>query len=423
MINKETVATQSSDEDVVLSVRNVSKRFCRDLKRSLSYGIQDVFSELLGIRKEAEKLRPKEFWALNDVSFDLRKGEAVGLIGKNGSGKSTVLRVIAGLIKPDKGSVEINGLVAPLIALGAGFNPILTGRENVYANMSILGLSKEKIDNQFDKVLDFAEIGDAIDSPLQSYSSGMAARLGFACAIHAEPDILLIDEVLAVGDARFRAKCHRKLNDLRKQGVSFILVTHNSQTILNICDTAVYLSRGNLVAAGNTESVMKLYEDELFFNGAPKEVGRVDLPEKKEEDSSGIDILSLFFRDGDGNIVESPTSGMRAYFCAECKAHKNATNIGLSFAIREIAGEGDITLLLSSFNDNKSFEVSPGIFELQIEMPYLCLKPGSYTMKVFIKDGALGTLDFVEPFNFTVGSKESMSYCLFYQPRDWKIKQ
>ena len=157
-----------NDSDVVLSVKGVSKKFCRDLKRSLLYGTQDIASECLGIRSNKQKeLRKHEFWALQDVSFELRRGEALGLIGKNGSGKSTLLRIIAGLIRPDQGEVMVNGRVAPLIALGAGFNPILTGRENIYANMSILGLTKEEIDERFDEVVEFAEIGEAIDSPIQ----------------------------------------------------------------------------------------------------------------------------------------------------------------------------------------------------------------------------------------------------------------
>ncbi|MEC4816626.1 MAG: ABC transporter ATP-binding protein, partial [Scytonema sp. PMC 1069.18] len=219
---------QDSESDIVLSVHGVSKKFCRNLKRSLLYGVRDITSELLGLREKNDELRPKEFWALKDISFQLRRGEALALVGKNGSGKTTLLRIIAGLIKPDTGFVEINGRVAPLIALGAGFNPVLTGRENIYANMAILGLSNKEIDKRFDEVVEFAEIEDAIDAPVQSYSSGMAARLGFSCAIHTEPEILLIDEVLAVGDVKFRLKCSRKLSQLQNYGTSFILVSHNS---------------------------------------------------------------------------------------------------------------------------------------------------------------------------------------------------
>ncbi len=254
-ITKPEVPEKPPDSEVVLSVQGVSKKFCRDLKRSLFYGVQDIANELLGIREKSEKLRKKEFWALKNVSFEVRRGEALGLVGPNGSGKTTLMRIIAGLIRPDTGSVEIQGRIAPLIALGAGFNPILTGRENIYANMSILGLSKREIERRFDAVVEFAEIEDAIDAPVQTYSSGMRSRLGFASAIHTEPDILLIDEVLAVGDSRFRGKCFRRLHELREQGTSFILVSHNLHSILSVCSSAVYLKTGEFIGVGDAALV------------------------------------------------------------------------------------------------------------------------------------------------------------------------
>ncbi|MGH8614301.1 MAG: ABC transporter ATP-binding protein, partial [Gammaproteobacteria bacterium] len=173
--------------DVLVSVKNVSKKFSRSLRLSLAYGAHDILRELTGTPRCSSELRKAEFWALKDISFEVRRGAGVGLIGPNGSGKTTLLRLLSGLIKPDEGEIRILGRVAPLIALGAGFNPVLGGRENVYTNMAMLGLSHSEIEARFDDVLDFAEIGDAIDAPLQTYSSGMAARLGFACAIHTTP--------------------------------------------------------------------------------------------------------------------------------------------------------------------------------------------------------------------------------------------
>jgi ABC-type polysaccharide/polyol phosphate transport system ATPase subunit len=223
------VAATPTESEVVLSVEHLSKKYCRHLKRSLFYAFQDIAAELFARGRMSHVLRTGEFWALHDLSFQLRRGQALGLVGANGAGKTTLLRLISGLIRPDTGSIRIKGRVAPLIALGAGFNPILTGRENVYVNMSILGLSRQDIDDRFQDVLNFAEIGDAIDAPVRTYSSGMAARLGFACAIHTEPDILLVDEVLAVGDIKFRAKCYRQLAQLREKGTSFVLVSHAPQ--------------------------------------------------------------------------------------------------------------------------------------------------------------------------------------------------
>jgi len=194
--------------ETLIRVENVSKKFCRSLKKSLWYGMRDLSKEVLGRRHGGDgELRPDEFWSVNDVSFELKRGECLGLIGPNGAGKSTLLKMLNGLIKPDQGRIEMRGRVGALIELGAGFNPILSGRENIYVNGSVLGLAKEEIDQKLDEIIEFSELDEFIDSPVQNYSSGMKVRLGFAVAAHMKPDILLIDEVLAVGDIGFRTKC------------------------------------------------------------------------------------------------------------------------------------------------------------------------------------------------------------------------
>jgi lipopolysaccharide transport system ATP-binding protein len=411
----------SQDQEIVLSINAVSKKFCRDLKRSMMYGVHDITAEILGLRQQNENLREKEFWALNDVSFQLRRGEALGLIGKNGSGKSTLLRLIAGLIRPDTGSIEVNGKVAPLIALGAGFNPILTGRENIYANMSILGLSKKEIEERFDQVVEFSEIGDAIDAPVQGYSSGMAARLGFSSAIHTEPDILLIDEVLAVGDIKFKAKCQRRLADLRRKGTSFVLVSHQPHAILNVCSSAIYLSKGRLIASGDTYSIMNKYEEDLFVGEMKQTQNVMYLPEKDVTESTGVDIAYLFFRDIDGNIFETPITGEPCTLCVGYDSKIKVENAGLNFGIQDVGGEGDQVLRLSSFQDNELLTILPGKHEIQVHMPYLGIKPGQYMMTANIRRDSLYVFDVVESFRFSVVAKHTMSYCLFYQPRTWKV--
>ncbi len=417
------IAVQPENTEVVISAENVSKKFCRDLKRSLIYGLQDIATELVGGHRRSEVARPDEFWALKDVSFQLRRGEALGLIGSNGAGKSTLLRIVSGLIKPDTGSVKIKGRVAPLIALGAGFNPILTGRENIYANMSILGLSTKDIESRFQAVVDFAEIWDAIDAPIQTYSSGMAARLGFACAIHTQPEILLIDEVLAVGDIKFKAKCYRKLHELREKGTSFILVNHNPQAILNVCDSAIYLLKGELIISGKTEKIIEKYEEDLFMDGTKKTSDVMYIPEKSASESFGLDIVSLFFRNPDGKIIESLKSGESVYFCVGFKAHKHVDNVTLHLKITQLGGEGgtDTVLFLSGENDQKFFEILPGKHEIQLQMPYLGLVPGTYTMSIKLKQSSIYTFDVFESFRFIVKSDGKMSQCRFYQPRLWKL--
>jgi len=418
-INQEiSEESQINNSEVVLSVNGVSKKFCRDLKRSLLYGVQDIASEVLGLREKSENLRSKEFWALQDVIFQLRRGESIGLVGKNGSGKSTLLRIIAGLIKPDTGLVEINGRVAPLIALGAGFNPILTGRENIYANMSILGLSKKESDERFDAVVKFAEIGDAIDSPVQTYSSGMGARLGFSCAIHTEPDILLIDEVLAVGDIRFRIKCYQRLADLREAGTAFILVSHNPISILSICDSAVYLSQGKLLMTGTAQEVTSQYEKDLAINTVVQSSGELNLPERDQ--ISGLQITSVSFRDNEDNTLEMLTSGESTKLQIICKAYEDLSDVTVSVIATNLSKEKSRVLFLESERDGKLFNLASGELSIQLQMPYCCFKPGSYSLNVTIKNGKhRNILDIVNSFFFNVKSNQNMSECQFYQPRIW----
>ena len=208
-----------------------------------------------------------EFWAVRDVSLEVRRGECVGLIGPNGAGKTTLLKMLNGLIKPDVGRIAMRGRVGALIALGAGFNPILTGRENIFVNGSVLGMKQAEIAKRFDDIVDFADLHEFIDAPVQSYSSGMAVRLGFAVASTLNPDILLVDEVLAVGDYRFSLKCFRRISELLQQGTSVVLVSHQMQTVVNFCTRAVLMSGGQVAARGETEEMVRRYKELLDTDG------------------------------------------------------------------------------------------------------------------------------------------------------------
>lgn len=246
--------------DTLIKVDNVSKKFCRSLKRSLWYGMRDLGRELAGRPHGGEgHLRPDEFWAVKDVSFEVKRGECLGLIGRNGAGKTTLLKMLNGLIKPDAGRIEMRGRVGALIALGAGFNPILTGRENIYVNAAVLGLSKREIDAKFDEIVAFAELEELIDSPVQSYSSGMVVRLGFAIAAKTEPEVLLLDEVLAVGDAIFQVKCINRIRELQRNGVATILVSHNMTDIMRYTDTGIYIQAARIRTGGAIRDVVNAY--------------------------------------------------------------------------------------------------------------------------------------------------------------------
>jgi len=233
--------------DVAISVDHVSKLYRKQNQRTF----KELIPALFGGQKVAET-----FWALDDVSFEVKKGETIGIIGPNGSGKSTLLKLIAGVTKPTKGEIKVNGRIAPLIELGAGFHPELTGRENVYLNGVILGLTRAQIDEKFDEIVDFAELWEFIDQPVKHYSSGMYLRLAFAVAVHTDPEILLVDEILAVGDASFQEKCRRRMEDFKKKDVSIVFVSHSNESIREICDSAVLLRSGSLITKGSASDVL-----------------------------------------------------------------------------------------------------------------------------------------------------------------------
>ena len=186
------------NDNISIKVENISKKYCKSLKRSMLYGVKDIARNTIGLSSHSDKLRKGEFWALDNVSFEAKKGETFGIIGPNGSGKTTLLKLLNGIFWPDKGKISVKGNVGALIEVGAGFHPLLTGRENIYINAAILGMTKEETDKKFDVIVEFADIGDFLDVPVKHYSSGMFVRLGFAVAVHCEPDILLVDEVFAV---------------------------------------------------------------------------------------------------------------------------------------------------------------------------------------------------------------------------------
>jgi len=206
------------------------------------------------------KIRYEEFWALKDVSFEVKKGEVLGIIGHNGAGKSTLLKVISGILKPTAGSVQVNGVVAPMLELGSGFDFDLTGRENVFLNGAILGYSEQFLKDRYEEIVDFSELGQFIDIPLRNYSSGMVARLAFSVATVVQPDILIVDEVLSVGDAAFQEKSKKRMLELMGGGTTVLFVSHSLEQIREMCSQAVWLDHGVVIMSGNTADVCDAYE-------------------------------------------------------------------------------------------------------------------------------------------------------------------
>jgi len=291
----------------VIEFRHVSKRFKLNPFRARSF--MDIFVNRR-LRANAE-----EFWALKDVSFEIAPGETVGVIGTNGAGKSTVLKLVNRIVEPTSGRVSTHGHVAGLLELGAGFHPDLSGRENILLNASVLGIPRQVVKRQMDDIIDFADIGSFIDVPVRNYSSGMAMRLGFAITTTLEPEILLIDEILAVGDHSFQRKCLNRLDALRDQGVTILFVSHSLDQVQRLCRRAIWMARGEIRADGDAESVIGMYLDAEN----PSEVQRF-LP-RVRMDSEGstrwgtfqAEITTIEFLDRDGQPRSSFTSG--DYFC------------------------------------------------------------------------------------------------------------
>lgn len=356
--------------DILISAEHVSKKFCRDLKRSLWYGVKDIAGALTGRSKSIEGLRSGEFWSVNDISFELKRGECLGLIGPNGAGKSTLLKMLNGLIKPDKGQIRIRGRVGALIELGAGFNPILTGRENIYINGAVLGFSKEEINRKLDSIIDFSELQDFIETPVQNYSSGMKVRLGFAIAAQMEPDVLLIDEVLAVGDIGFRAKCFNAINNLMER-TAVIFVTHAMPQVSRICSDVMVLSHGKSAYKGKDvpngiDQYYKHFESEKQRVGGS---GRATIHSVELECNSSRNVETVEYMDELRVHIDSTIDG----------AIKNP-NVSLVVINQELQNVAQC----SSFMNGNVFNNLGERSTISLSMGRINLNPGKYTIEITI---------------------------------------
>lgn len=245
---------QTSDIDI--NAHHISMRF------RLANEKVDSLKELV-VRRWKKKLSYNDFYALRDISFEIKRGERVGIIGHNGAGKSTLLKIISGVIKPSEGEIEVNGSLAPLLELGAGFDPELTGAENIFLNGAILGKSKEFLESKYDEIVSFSELGDFIHTPVKNYSSGMRARLGFSIATQVDPDILIVDEILGVGDQGFKQKSSEAMLNMMKSGKTVVVVSHSLKQVRELTEKVIWLHKGEIREIGDTSSVCKMYEEHL----------------------------------------------------------------------------------------------------------------------------------------------------------------
>ena len=353
----------------VITAENLSKRYQRGMAATNSLLRDSLALALRAPLKLFRRERKEAFWALKDVSLEVREGEVLGLIGRNGSGKTTLLKILSRITRPTEGWAEIRGRVGSLLEVGTGFHPELTGRENTYLSGAILGMAKQEITRKFDEIVSFAELEKFIDTPVKHYSSGMYVRLAFAVAAHLEPEILLVDEVLAVGDIRFQKKCLGKMGDVARAGRTVILVSHQLNQIRRLCNRVVWLDNGGRRQTGPTTEVVSAYEADM---ASPDRASY----ERSDHQKHGTRFLSWALLDGSENSPHSFSSSgpVRVRFLLKVHApvHHGHHGITLYNAERQIVwGWGA---------DDLDFE--PGLVELIYEFPYFPLRPGAYSWQL-----------------------------------------
>ena len=366
-------------EDVLIQVENVSKKFCRSLKRALWYGVRDVATEFM-CRSGHDQLRRGEFWAVNDVSFAVRRGECLGLIGSNGAGKSTLLRMVHGLIKPDRGRITVRGRVGGLIALGAGFNPILTGRENIYTNAAVLGVNKSVVDARFDEIVEFSEIGDAIDAPVQTYSSGMQVRLGFAvAAVLIKPDVLLLDEVLAVGDIGFTIKCLNTVRELASDS-AVVFVSHNMQFISSFCNRILVLQEGKVDCDADDIAIgLDAYLKGFPLRTQTSGTGEASIRDVKLRPDTQPDETADECQVAHGGSLE---------LSFEVETLPGNASPQIRIVIRDLSSRPIITFLETHLDTDAVLR--PGVHRIGVDIPQIDLSAGKYSFVIALLDRSSG---------------------------------
>jgi lipopolysaccharide transport system ATP-binding protein len=360
-------------------LEHVYKRYQLGLTR---ISLPSLISERLGrLLKPAASVKSNDryLWALRDVSFELEKGQSLALIGPNGAGKSTILKLLADITLPTSGHIETNGQVSALIELGAGFHPDLTGRENIYLNGTILGLSRKEIERRFDDIVTFSELECFIDTPVKRYSSGMSVRLGFAVAACIEPDILLVDEVLAVGDASFQQKCMKRIQFLVDKGTSIIFVSHNLYLVQAICMSALYINHGEIVARGNTSDVISMYEKDLHSRRVLNYERSIYADDV--ELGNGFEIIKIEVL----NDRDEVSTELRSYQTAKIRVHYIAyQDIGtINVAAYIIRSDGLTCCMMRTSIDNMKPSLSRGEGVISVTLIPLQLIGGIYFAEVW----------------------------------------
>jgi len=383
------------NNDIAIKVTNLTKIY------HLYDKPQDRLKEALNPFKKSYH---HDFYAMNDVSFEIKKGETVGIIGKNGAGKSTLLKMITGVLTPTSGSVEVKGKIASLLELGAGFNPEMTGLENIYLNGTLMGFTHEEIESKVDSILEFADIGDFIHQPVKMYSSGMFARLAFSVAINVKPDILIVDEVLSVGDMRFQQKSIRKMQEMQDNGTTILFVTHDMAVINNFCQHVIWIESGKIITQGDTNSITKNYISSMSY-------GVEDLAEIKKTDNNKIDktkkennrwissenkesfgdgeakILAVSMTDKDGVFLDTIYNSVDVNFNIKFETYKDLNNIALGIVVKDRLSNNIFTLNSYMYDTTLKTVTKGSIYKTSFSFIFPYLAEGRYSISVALSEG------------------------------------
>jgi len=388
--------------EIAIRVEGIGKKYhlavgqrtrYRTIRETLVGSLQAPFRRAAGLltRSARNGGRPEAsaFWALKDVSFEVRRGEVVGVIGRNGAGKSTLLKILSRITEPTEGRAEIHGRVGSLLEVGTGFHPELTGRENIYLNGAILGMRRAEIERKFDEIVDFAEIEQFLDTPVKHYSSGMYVRLAFAVAAHLEPEILLVDEVLAVGDAAFQRKCLGKMGSVAREGRTILFVSHNMGAVENLCTSGLWLDGGRIVARGNVGETIQAYLRSTSANGAG------GIQRREPQASTGARVTEVRLLDGAGARCDTFRMGETIAVEFDVEFERAFSGLLVAMLIKRL----DLGIfVLETTNADADLEVAqpgPGCRRFRIELPDCTLYPASYALTIGLWTEQHMQLDFV----------------------------
>jgi lipopolysaccharide transport system ATP-binding protein len=385
-----------------LQFENVSKRYW--VQGEANPAASGAFAKLTG--NTGPK---KEFWALRDVNFAVKRGESLGIIGHNGAGKSTILKLLSNITTPSAGRIHINGRLSALLEVGSGFHPELTGRENTYLSGSILGMRRSEITKKLDSIIDFAGVRRFIDLPVKRYSSGMYVRLGFAISAHLDPDILLLDEVLAVGDMGFQEKCKKRILELHEQGTTLVFISHDLSAVRSLCERVILMQQGQIIGEGTADEVIRQYTERASFHSAPQIQGEERIAE----------ISNVTFYDGNRNRATSFMTGQPLIARVDYVAHQHISQGAVSLYF--LTTEGGIAAQWNTALGGTNIDMQPGAGSIEFSCEELGLQPGVYSIDINIEiSGAKDEVEWQHGCSSIHVDSDKELRGQFFMPHTWR---